>query len=140
MNTKFLAIIPFTLPLISGVIGVLAIKSPENYGFILLGSVVGRMLYYFMRKYKLFSPKTHRATLSAILGGEALACMQEAHGGTIPIESQYFTGLGVGFFACASYAGLFSCLFALGFIKSMRQFEIAVACGNLDTKEIDEIE
>lgn len=106
-----------------------ATRNPKEYGFLLLGGAVGWMLYFFMRMYKVFSPKSLGATLSAILGGEALAWLSHMRGSSIEVELQYFTGLGVGFFAYALYAGLCSWLFAIGVIASVQKFKIAVASG-----------
>lgn len=113
---------------------------PNVYGFMLLGGVVGWMLYYFVRRYTLFNPKTLAATLSAIVGGAAVAWMATMRGLSSSIEPQYFTGLGIGFFAYAAYAGFCSWLFALGYIKSPMKFEIAIGCGPVDSKVFDDYE
>jgi hypothetical protein len=117
-----------------------AARNPKEYGFLLLGGAVGWLLYFFMRKYKIFSPKSLAATLSAVLGGEGLAWLSHLRGGSAEVELQYFTGLGVGFFAYALYAGLCSWLFAIGAIGSVQKFEIAVACGAGIGEEIDRVE
>lgn len=106
-----------------------AISNPEKYGLLVLGTAIGWTLYFFMRKYRVFSPKSLTATISAVLGGEALAWLAHLRGGTIPVETQYFTGLGVGFFTYALYAGFVSWLYALGFIDGKIKFEIAIGCG-----------
>jgi hypothetical protein len=119
---------------------ILAARTPEKYGFLLLGAAVGWLLYFFMRKYRIFSPKSLAATLSAVLGGEALAWLSHLRGGTAEVELQYFTGLGVGFFAYALYAGLCSWLFAIGVIPTQIKFEAAVGCGAGMGDDMQEVE
>ena len=141
MNSRLLSILAMALfQLLAVALMFFAIRSPERYGLILLGAVVGWMLYYFIRRYTLFSPKSLAATLSAIVGGEALAWLGTLRGAESGAELQYFTGLGAGFFVYALYAGFCSWLFALGYIKSPLKFEIAVGCGPGNLRDLDEIE
>src|SRR5437763_13347707 len=71
-----------------------AVAEPGRYGGILLGSVVGWTLYYFVRKYSVFSPKMLAATLSAVVGGEALAWIAQLRASEIKgLDTQYFVGL-----------------------------------------------
>ncbi len=135
--TPILVLIPNLLFL---AVLIFAVLNPERFGFMLLGSAVGWMLYYFIRKYRIFSPKSLAASISAILGGEALAWIAHLRGSSIDIELQYFTGLGFGFFLFAIYAGFCSWMYALGVIPSQSKFEIAIGCGAGVGRDLDEIE
>jgi hypothetical protein len=141
MNPKILSMGGvFAFQLLGFALLILAVRSPEKYGFLLLGAAIGWLLYFFMRKYRVFSPKSLGATLSAVLGGEALAWLSHLRGGSTEVELQYFTGLGAGFFAYALYAGMCSWLYAVGVIPSQIKFQIAVACGAGVNDDLDEME
>ena len=141
MNPKVLSMIDvLAFQAIGFVLLIVAARSPERYGFLVLGAAIGWLLYFFMRKYKIFSPKSLAATLSAVLGGEALAWLSHLRGGSSEIELQYFTGLGIGFFAYALYAGMCSWFFAIGIIPTQIKFQVAVACGAGLGEEMQEVE
>jgi signal transduction histidine kinase len=141
MNAKYVSLAGLLLVQIGAcVLLFVAIRAPEKYGLILLGAAVGWMLYYFIRRYKLFSPQSLAATLSAILGGEGLAWLAHLRGGGENRDLQYFTGLGVGFFIYSLYAGFCAWLFAAGIIRTPFKFEIAVGCGAGNMKDLGEIE
>ena len=113
----------------------------EIFGPTSVGAVVGWMLYFFMRKYQLFSPKTLAATLGALAGGPVLTVLERwASGGDAKLGLWYFLGVGIGFFAYALYAGILSLLYAFGKIKSLPKFEVAVGCGAGIGEELDQIE
>jgi len=113
----------------------------ELFGPISVGAVVGWMLYYFMRKYKLFSPKTLAATLGALAGGPVLTVLERwASGGDAKLGLWYFLGVGIGFFVYALYAGVLSLLYAFGKIKSLSKFEVAVGCGAGLGFQLDHVE
>jgi hypothetical protein len=107
-----------------------------------VGAAVGWMLYYFMRKYEVFSPRTLAATLAALAGGPVLTVLERwAAIGKPELGLWYFLGVGIGFFAYALYAGVLSLLFAFNKIKSLPRFEVAVACGGGIAKEaLDRLE
>ena len=101
-------------------------------GPISIGIVVGWMLYYFMRMYRLFSPKTLVATLTAIAGGPVLTFLEKlTSGGAVPVNIGlfYFFGVAIGFFGYAIYAGVISLMFVFGKIKSRPKYNIAIGCG-----------
>src|SRR5262249_6816131 len=102
----------------------------EIIGPAAVGAVVGWMLYFFMRKYGRFSPKSLTATLPALAGGPVLTALERwTTGGDAKMGLWYFRGVGVGFFAYALYAGIVSALFAAGKIKSFQKYEAALGCG-----------
>ncbi len=105
-------------------------KVIESLGPASIGAVIGWMLYYFMRKYTVFSPKTLTATLAAFAGGPVLTMLERWAAGTdAELGLWYFLGVGAGFFTYGLYAIILSLLFAFGMIKSLPKFEIAVGCG-----------
>jgi hypothetical protein len=112
-------------------------------GPICIGMVVGWMLYFFMRMYRLFSPKTLAATLTAIAGGPVLTFLEKLTGGNNAspnIGLYYFLGVAIGFFAYAIYAGILSMMFAFGKIKNRPKFEVAIGCGAGSSEGFDLLE
>lgn len=99
----------------------------DIFGPTSVGAVVGWMLYFFMRKYQLFSPKTLAATLGALAGGPVLTVLERwALGGDAKLGLWYFLGVGIGFFAYALYAGVLSLLYAFGKINNLVRHEAPV--------------
>jgi hypothetical protein len=99
------------------------------------------MLYFFMRKYQHFSPKTLVATLTALAGGPVLTVLERwAAGGDPKLGLWYFLGVGVGFFAYANYVGVLSILYTFGRIKSRHRFEVAASCGAGIADELGKVE
>lgn len=113
-------------------------------GPVAIGMVVGWMLYYFIRLYRLFSPKTLAATLTAIAGGPVLTYLQKLASGGVAdqqIGLWYFLGVGLGFFLYAIYVGVLALMFAFGKIKTRPRFDVAAGCGAGISEELfDEIE
>jgi hypothetical protein len=109
-------------------------------GPIAIGMVVGWMLYFFMRMYRLFSPKTLAATLTALAGGPVLNLLEKFtnnDNAATHVGLYYFVGVAIGFFAYAIYAGVLSIMFALGKIKNRPKFEIAIGCGAGVNEKLD---
>lgn len=101
-----------------------------QWGPLAIGAVIGWMLYFFMRLYSLFSPKTLVATIAAILGGTALHFVNTlSASGESNLHLWYFLGLVIGFFSYALYVGILSLLYTFGVIKSRPKFEVAAASG-----------
>ncbi|MBV5284351.1 MAG: hypothetical protein JZU53_18155 [Paludibacter sp.] len=105
-----------------------------------IGSVVGWMLYYFMRKYKVFSPQTLVATISAFLGGEGLNFLISFKEKSYPFDLWYLFGVGIGFFVYAIYVGILSILFVNGKIKNIFKFEATASCGINSIQIFEEFE
>ncbi|MBS1593712.1 MAG: hypothetical protein JST90_05275 [Bacteroidetes bacterium] len=105
-----------------------------------LGAVVGWMLYYFMRKYKIFSPQTLGATITAFFGGEIVSLLHKISGSNTNFDLWYFVGVGTGFFMYALYVGTLSVLYAMGKIKSHQILEVAAGCGAGIDEDLDRVE
>ena len=85
----------------------------------LTGAVVGWMIFYFIRKYDRFTPKTLLGTLSALLGGDVTAfllTMSEKFSGLL-FHLRYFAGAGSGFFLYAVYILIVNILYNRGKIR-----------------------
>lgn len=85
----------------------------------LTGAVVGWMIFYFIRKYDRFTPKTLLGTLSALLGGDVTAfllTMSEEFGEPL-FHLRYFAGAGTGFFLYAVYVLIVNILYNRGKIR-----------------------
>jgi hypothetical protein len=83
----------------------------NSLGPILAGAVIGWTVYYFMRQFALFSPASLTATIAAFAGGPLLKHFNPDAPG---IQSHYFFGLGLGFFAYALYLGILLLLVGAG--------------------------
>ena len=85
----------------------------------LTGAVVGWMIFYFIRKYDRFTPKTLLGTLSALLGGDVTAfllTMSEKFSEPL-FHLRYFAGAGSGFFLYAVYILIVNILYNRGKIR-----------------------
>jgi hypothetical protein len=75
----------------------------SGLGPMLLGMVVGWLLYYFIRQYRVFSPQTLSTTIAAFLGGIIVRYFSQSPEGAI--LAFYSLGVGIGFFLYAAYLG-----------------------------------
>jgi len=108
-------------------------------GPIMIGAVIGWIIYYFMRQFTLFSPATLASTIAAFLGGPVLKYLNpDAFGGSI--QSLYFAGVGIGFYGYAGYLGILLVLQARGTIEK-EDFNFFAGCGGepREHKEFREI-
>lgn len=97
----------------------------ENIVPLLVGAVVGWLIFYFIRRYRKFSPSMLVATIAAILGGDgisSLATMGERFGNR-DFHLWYFAGVGVGFFLYAVYVLLIAVFFNKGKIRYISTFD-----------------
>jgi len=104
----------------------------QTLGPLLIGSVVGWCLYFFMRLYRRFTPKLLLLSLFAISGGPVLSVLErESRNGALNFDIilWYFTGVALGFFLYAVYVGAVSVLHATGRIRSPRVTEDLRGCG-----------
>ncbi|MBX3357528.1 MAG: hypothetical protein KF745_03780 [Phycisphaeraceae bacterium] len=117
---------------------------PNAFGPVLLGAVMGWMLYYFVRMYRIFSPKTLAATLVAFGGGPAIEALSSLLKASSSSESGYAlwyaVGVGAGFFSYATWAGVITLLYVFGRIPSFPKFRIAIACGAGLDDELRQVE
>lgn len=92
---------------------------------LLIGAVVGWMIFYFIRRYKKFTPSMLVATIAAILGGDgisSLATMGERFGNR-DFHLWYLAGVAVGFFLYAIYVLLIAVFVNKGKIKDKDPFD-----------------
>lgn len=85
----------------------------------LTGAVVGWMIFYFVRKYDRFTPKTLLGTLSALFGGDVTAfllTLSEKFSEPL-FHLRYFAGAGSGFFLYAVYLLIVNILYNRGKIR-----------------------
>ena len=91
----------------------------ENIAPFSIGAVVGWLIFYFIRRYKSFTPSMLVATIAAILGGDgisSLATMGERFGHR-DFHLWYFIGIGISFFLYALYILLIAIFYNKGKIK-----------------------
>lgn len=97
----------------------------ENIAPLLIGAVVGWMIFYFIRRYRKFTPSMLVATIAAILGGDgisSLATMGERFGNR-NFHLWYLAGVAVGFFLYAVYVLLIAVFVNKGKIKDKDPFD-----------------
>ena len=97
----------------------------DNLAPLLIGAVAGWIIFYFIRRYKKFTPSMLMATLAAIVGGDgisSLAMMGERFGNH-SFHLWYFTGIGVSFFLYAIYVLLIAIFYNKGKIKDKEKLE-----------------
>lgn len=83
------------------------------------GGVMGWTVFYFIRKYDRFTPKTLLGTLSALVGGDVIAfllMMREKFSEPF-FHLWYFVGVGISFFLYAVYVLVINILYNRGKIK-----------------------
>ena len=108
----------------------------ENLSPFLIGSVVGWIIFYFIRRYPKFTPSMLVATIAAILGGDgisSLATMGERFGNR-DFHLWYLAGVAVGFFMYAVYVLLIAIFVDKGKIKNKDPFD-HLPSGNNDDGE-----
>lgn len=105
-----------------------------------LGFVIGWVLYYFMRKYKVFSPQTLTATITAFFGGEIISVLHKVSNENTDVDLWYFLGVGIGFSLYALYVGTLSILYVTGKIKNYQLFDVAAGCGGMSSEALDKVE
>ena len=92
---------------------------------LLIGAVVGWMIFYFIRRYPKFTPSMLVATIAAILGGDgisSLATMGERFGNR-DFHLWYFLGVGISFFLYAIYVLLVAIFYNKGKIKDPEKLD-----------------
>lgn len=97
----------------------------ESLAPLLIGAVVGWMIFYFIRRYRKFTPSMLVATIVAILGGDgisSLATMGERFGNR-DFHLWYFLGVGISFFLYAIYVLLVAIFYNKGKIKDQEKLE-----------------
>lgn len=91
----------------------------ENIAPLLIGAVVGWLIFYFIRRYPRFTPAMLAATIAAILGGDgisSLATMGERFGNR-DFHLWYLLGVAGGFFLYGLYVLLVAIFYNKGKIK-----------------------
>lgn len=91
-----------------------------------IGIVVGWVVFYFIRRYKKFSPSMLVATIAAIIGGDgisSLATMGERFGSR-DFHLWYFIGVAAGFFLYGIYLLLVAIFYNRGRIKEKNTFDL----------------
>ena len=92
---------------------------------LLIGAVVGCLIFYFIRRYNKFTPSMLVATIAAILGGDgisSLATLGERFGNR-DFHLWYLAGVAAGFFLCGVYVLLVAILFHRGKIRDKGEFD-----------------
>lgn len=98
----------------------------ENIAPLLIGAVVGWILFYFIRRYPKFTPSMLVATLAAIFGGDgisSLATIGERFGNR-DFHLWYLVGVAAGFFLYALYVLLIAIFADKGKIKNKDPFDL----------------
>lgn len=97
----------------------------EQLAPLLIGAVVGWIVFYFIRRYRKFTPAMLVATLAALVGGDgisSLATMGERFGNR-DFHLWYFIGVGLSFFLYALYILLIAIFYNKGKIKDKERLE-----------------
>lgn len=97
----------------------------ENLAPLLIGAVAGWIIFYFIRRYKKFTPSMLVATLAALAGGDgisSLTVMGERFGNQ-SFHLWYFIGVGISFFLYAIYVLLIAIFYNKGKIKDKEKLE-----------------
>lgn len=92
---------------------------------LLIGAVVGCLIFYFIRRYNKFTPSMLVATIAAILGGDgisSLATLGERFGNR-DFHLWYLAGVAAGFFLYGVYVLLVAILFHRGKIRDKGEFD-----------------
>ncbi|WP_210166705.1 hypothetical protein [Methylobacterium sp. Leaf85] len=101
-------------------------------GPMLLGGVVGWMIYYFIRRFSTFSPQALGATFAAFAGGPLLKYIG---GFEHYSQSYYLAGVGIGFFIYALFLAVLLYLLGIGRIDDS-EFAFFAGCGGVSPSEI----
>lgn len=77
----------------------------ENIAPFLIGLVVGWMIFYFIRRYRKFTPTMLVASIASILGGDGISSLTTLgeRFGNRDFHLWYFLGVAIGFFLYALY-------------------------------------
>lgn len=97
----------------------------ENIAPLSIGAVVGWIIFYFLRRYRKFTPTMLVGTLAAIIGGDgisSLATMGERFGNR-DFHLWYFTGVAIGFFLYGVYVLLVAIFYNRGKITDKDKFD-----------------
>lgn len=97
----------------------------EQLAPLLIGAVVGWTVFYFIRRYRKFTPAMLVATLAALVGGDgisSLATIGERFGNR-DFHLWYFTGVGISFFLYALYILLIAIFYNKGKIKDKEKLK-----------------
>lgn len=91
----------------------------------LIGAVIGWIIFYFIRRYKKFTPSVLIATLAAVIGGDGISFLitMEDHFGSRDFHLWYFAGVGIGFFLYCIYVLLVAIFHNRGRIKDKNKFD-----------------
>ena len=91
----------------------------------LIGAVVGWIIFYFIRRYKKFTPSVLITTLAAIIGGDAISFLitMGEHFGNRDFHLWYFAGVGTGFFLYGIYVLLVAIFHHCGRIGEKEKFD-----------------
>lgn len=92
---------------------------------LLVGAVVGWLIFYFIRRYNKFTPAMLVATIAAILGGDgisSLATMGERFGNR-DFHLWYILGVAAGFFLYGIYVLLVAIFHNRGRISDKEKFD-----------------
>lgn len=103
----------------------------ENIAPFLIGSVIGWMVFYFIRRYRKFTPSMLVASIASILGGDgisSLATIGERFGNR-DFHLWYFLGVAVGFFLYGLYILLVAIFYNKGRIRDKKDFDSSASTG-----------
>ena len=103
----------------------------------LLGSVIGRLVVYFVRKYKDHNPKGLRETIVLFLGGGCMDLLLSLIDKQIAIYafSVYIVGFAVAFFLHWIYQFIVAKITAPKFMDPRSKYELFSGCSLSDTEK-----
>jgi hypothetical protein len=101
----------------------------ETLGPFVLGAAIGWLLYYFVRQFKIFTPRVLASAVGAILAGPFLKFITGGQEGDHVLWS-YFLGIGVGFFLYALWLGFLLLAVHSGWLDGKLFDMFAASVGN----------